>query len=406
MSALDLIDTWRVMNAHKKQFTWSRRHPDIKCRLDYFLISSCIMNKTKQVKITPGFRTDRSLVTIDILSENHDRGPGFWKLNTSLLLENEYINRIREKIKDSYELYTSQHTNPTMIWELIKSDIRGESIKYSSFKKRQRVDKLKQLETELQLKREEQDANPGIDNQVIIDELESNRKEFISLENKGKATRSKLQWMVEGEKNSKYFMNLEKNNYNRKVITILKDENECDVTGQKYILLLQKEFYAKLYSSILSDNSSNDDIVSKFFPSNLEHPVVSNEGKATCDKIFYIDELKESVRKMKNNKTPGVDGIPVEFYKIFWHDIKDILYDSYCYSIESGSLSISQKQSIITLFPKQEKDTHYLKNWRPISLLTVDYKILSSALATRLKSELITLIHEDQTGFVKGRYIG
>ena len=89
-------------------------------------------------------------------------------------------------------------------------------IKYSSFKKRQRVDKLKQLETELQLKQEEQDANPGIDNQVIIDELESNIQEFISLENKGKAIRSKLQWMVEGEKNSKYFMNLEK------IITIVK----------------------------------------------------------------------------------------------------------------------------------------------------------------------------------------
>ena len=60
------------MNAHKKQFTWRRRYPDIKCRLDYFLICSCIMNKTKQlqVKITAGFRTDHSLVTIDILSEN------------------------------------------------------------------------------------------------------------------------------------------------------------------------------------------------------------------------------------------------------------------------------------------------------------------------------------------------
>ena len=134
-------------------------------------------------------------------------------------------------------MYKSQHTNPSMIWELIKSDIRGESIKYLSFKKRQRVDKLKQLETELQLKREEQDANPGIDNQVIIDELESNIKEFISLENKGKAIRSKLQWMVEGEKNSKYFMNLEKN-----VITILKDKNECDVTGQKIFHFGKKSF--------------------------------------------------------------------------------------------------------------------------------------------------------------------
>ena len=60
---------------------------------------------------------------------------------------------------------------------------------------------------------------------------------------------------------------------------------------------------------------------------------------------------------MKNNKTPVVDGIPVEFYKIFWHDIKDILYDRYCYSMESDSLSISQKQGIITLIPKKKRYT-------------------------------------------------
>ena len=169
---------------------------------------------------------------------------------------------------------------------------------------------------------------------------------------------------------------------------------------------MQKEFYEKLNSSILSDNSSNGDIVGKVFLSNLKHPVISNEGKVTCDKILYIDELKESVCKMKNNKTPGVDGIPIEFYKIFWHDIKDISYDSYCYSIESSSLSISQKQGIIALILKQGKDTQYLKNWRHISLLTVDYKIISTVLATRPKYELTTIIYEDQTGFVNCRNIG
>ena len=158
---------------------------------------------------------------------------------------------------------------------------------------------------------------------------------------------------------------------------MIKDENECNVTGQKYILSLQTEFYEKLYSSTLSDNSSNNDIVGKFFPSNLEHPVISNEGKVTCDKILYIDELKESERIMKNIKTPGVDGIPIEFYKIFWYNIKDILYDSYCYSIESGSLSDSQKQCIIALIPKQEKRYALLETLYTISLLTVDYKILS-----------------------------
>ena len=68
--------------------------------------------------------------------------------------------------------------------------------------------------------------------------------------------------------------------------------------------------------------------------------------------------------------------------------------------------TISQKQGLITLLPKSGKDTHYLKNWRPISLLMVDNKILASTLATRVKTELRNLINDDQRGFVKGRYIG
>ena len=104
---------------------------------------------------------------------------------------------------------------------------------------------------------------------------------------------------------------------------------------------------------------------------------------------------------MKNEKSPGIDGFPVEFYKIFWNEIKDMLLESYQYSIDTGSLSISQKQGIITLLPKSDKDLSYLKNWRPITLLTVDYKILSSVLAMRLKSNLSDIIHEDQTGFIK-----
>ena len=79
------------------------------------------------------------------------------------------------------------------------------------------------------------------------------------------------------------------------------------------------------------------------------------------------------------------------------------MYQSYCYSFKNNTLTISQKQGLITLLPKSGKDTHYLKNW---SLLMVDNKILASTLATRVKTELRNLINDDQRGFVKGRYIG
>ena len=82
------------------------------------------------------------------------------------------------------------------------------------------------------------------------------------------------------------------------------------------------------------------------------------------------------------------------------------MIDSYQYTFDLNEMSISQRQSIIMLLPKPEKDTKYLKNWRPISLLNIDYKLMTKCLAIRLKKVLPNIIHSDQTGFMRGRYIG
>ena len=67
---------------------------------------------------------------------------------------------------------------------------------------------------------------------------------------------------------------------------------------------------------------------------------------------------------------------------------------------------MTPKQGIITCLPKSNKDRHYLKNWRPISLLNVVYKLASAVIANRIKTVLSSLIHEDQKGFISGRFIG
>jgi len=112
------------------------------------------------------------------------------------------------------------------------------------------------------------------------------------------------------------------------------------------------------------------------------------------------------IKTFKNGKSPGTDGLPIEFYKIFWNNIKDLILDSFSYSYENKNMTISQKQSIITLLSKKDNDTRLFKNWRPISLLHVDYKIMTKCIATRLKVVLTKIINENQSGFIKGRYIG
>ena len=80
--------------------------------------------------------------------------------------------------------------------------------------------------------------------------------------------------------------------------------------------------------------------------------------------------------------------------------------NSFSYSYENENMSISQKQSIITLLPQKNNDVRFLKNWRPISLLYTKYKIMTKCIATRLKNNLIKIINKSQSGFIKGRYIG
>ena len=109
---------------------------------------------------------------------------------------------------------------------------------------------------------------------------------------------------------------------------------------------------------------------------------------------------------MKGNKTTGTDGLPVEFYKVFWKGVDQLLVNSVNYAYASGKLSATQRRGVIKLIPKKDTELYYVKNWRPISLLNCDYKIAAKVIANRIKQVLPNLISNDQTGFIKDRFIG
>ena len=110
------------------------------------------------------------------------------------------------------------------------------------------------------------------------------------------------------------------------------------------------------------------------------------------------------IKALPNNKTPGEDGLPAEFYKVFWLDIKNYLVECYKYCYTEKNMSITQRRGILCLIPKK-KDPLLLKNWRPLSLLNQDYKIMSKLIAERIKTVIPYLIDYDQSGFLKGGYI-
>ena len=90
----------------------------------------------------------------------------------------------------------------------------------------------------------------------------------------------------------------------------------------------------------------------------------------------------------QNNKSPGEDGLTKEFYVCFWNEIKTKYYSSWLESKVEGQLAHSQTVGVITLLEKKGKSRLEVGNWRPITLLNFDYKLLSKTIANRIKSVL------------------
>ena len=142
ISTFELIDIWRKYNKTKRKFTWRQRNPFVQCRLDYFLVSQDLEVASKS-NIMPSILSDHSPVSLEIrFLDTPKLGPGHWKLNISLLKENEYKEQLRSKLMEIHNIYNDIQ-NANLKWELYKYEIRKFSIQYSTARKKNQLDKKK-----------------------------------------------------------------------------------------------------------------------------------------------------------------------------------------------------------------------------------------------------------------------
>jgi hypothetical protein len=213
--------------------------------------------------------------------------------------------------------------------------------------------------------------------------------------------RSKAKWFEYGEKNTSYFLTLEKIHKQNNVIDLLKDDQGEMYDNDPSILKHCESFYSKLYSS----NKPTTVDITTYLNNTYMPNTLNKEVSGTCEGLITINECDIALKQFKSNKSPGSDGLTVEFYKKFWKNISKLLVESFNEAFADKTLSESRNTAIISLiFKKGEK--HNIKNYRPISLTNVDYKILAFVLANRLQNVISKIISEDQTGYIRGRFIG
>ena len=393
-----LIDIFRTKYPLRKTYTWRRNYPvKMYRRLDFFLISNTLQDSIKSVKNSASTKSDHCPVSLAVIPEtNVPRGPRLWRYNFTLNYDPEFCS----SANSMFDKLSSDHSDlaPNKKFELFKYEFKKLARDFSIKKSKNDNMIEKTLCEKIKYLEEKADDND-------FDELARFKQEYEAILDKktmGMILRSRCQNYEHGEKSSKFFLNLEKQNATNNTIKRLHDQNGNIHFSQKKILEIIKDFYSELFTKKINVNEEH----TRSFLNGLNLPKLTDEQRELCEIDFSLDDLHQSFKEMDGGKTPGNDGLTKEFFLNFWDKIGPLLHESLIQGKNEGSFSPSQNQSVIKLLPKKDKDKSYISNLRPISLVNVGLKGGSKTVASSLKKVLPTLINSDQTAYVYGRFIG
>jgi len=402
MAALGLKDCYRHVN-QVRGYTWSRGN--CLSRLDMIFASSTMVSHIDYCNIDWAFeKSDHALLECAFKYKSaRVRGPGLPKLDTEIIKNQSCILHIKSRLREALEEIPTDW-NPHKVWEYIKVMLRSfawEEAGIQKITKNKEEEALASQINRLQSNKSILASRGRLDECLVIDqcikELEESLKEIWVTKSKKLAFIAGVKWFDEGEKSNKYFLNIIKKRKAETFIEKLQNGNVI-ANGQTEVQNLVKEFYEDLYDARLD----LDDNYDSFFPSDL--PRLSDGERTALDGRFTTEELRTTLKTCRES-APGPDGITYKYYEVFWEEIGVHLLKSWEYSKLISSLPQSQRQSTITLLPKEGKDITQIGNWRPITLTNCDLKIITKTIANRVSKVLDKIISPTQTAYIPGRVV-
>ena len=406
---VNLVDSFRAK--HKKGgFSWMRGM--IYSRLDYIFVSKEVISSLSTSTVDWAFETsDHAAVKSSFaFKEAPVRGPGIVKVNVKILANPDIAEKIGKEITEQMN-QTDNLWDPHSKLEFLKVTIRSVFAENTSKIRnelredlREREESLNQMQ-EVKIKLLERQKNGVKDFKMKHDSVEEAIK-FLKDETANLRTKlsdtlafaAKARWYESGEKSNKYFLNINSCREKQKLMSKIKN-GPREFTGQQQVMEGVREFYEDLYNK---KNSTQNPVDETFYD---ECPKLDEQSANLMESELKLEELKSSLLTCKDASAPGPDGIPYEVYKRYWGLMGPIILDSWYHSISTGQLPPSHLESIITLLPKEGKDSEDIKNWRPITLSNCDLKIITKSLSNKMATILDRIIDKSQTAYVPGRSV-
>ncbi|CAC5423430.1 unnamed protein product [Mytilus coruscus] len=348
----NLYDVWRARNQNARTFSWRRivQNVLIQSRIDYIFIPKAYSQFVKNVYYKHNTFSDHSFVNLNIDFTEIKRGPGLWIFNNLLLHDEDYVQKISRLIEKekSCRLFDDE---PLIWYDNLKFKIKQLSKSYAQNKSR--IEKSEYFKRQNEYEKLSSMAVNNVNFDVNkFEEMKLKLKTYEDKICKGAILRSKAQWAID-----------------------------------------------ELYSSTVINKDKAKEILEYISEK------VSDEDSENLETDLTLHEIKSSLFGMSKNKSPGPDGLTVEFFCNFFHLFGEIFLKIFKVIEEEHILTKSMRHGIINLVYKNKGDKNLLKNFRPISLLCVDYKIIARIMSNRLKFVLPKLVSSFQTCCILGRDI-